>query len=418
MKKHPAEKDNLSHSTSELMPSISFPSNADLIPAEVSFENIGYFTPSSKRIKQTTTKERTIAELANDDGTKTILRISIIASGKYGLPITSDLDYYRAFLKILDEFVEREGEIKEPIGIPTKKIIRYAGKKANARELQEVKDWIRRNHTTAIQGHFYIAEKGDYVEIGDEPLFPRYRMRGQRLENGEIAETNYVWLASWFRSNYHYHHLRPIDLTFHIRLRKPISKSLFPLLEIGWYASSGKPYSKSYRSLCQEFLLKEYTYASDIKRQLDPSHRELQKEQFLDKWEYRRSSKGNDWIITYHPGEKFYSDQKARASRRQLAENIAKRKKSSQPQQLNLIKDPVDDSDDKENHILAEILEVCGDTQNEAAYRNAIRTYPEGIIWTAISETKQAQMEDRIKKTNGAYFMDALKHLKRLRTRG
>jgi hypothetical protein len=226
-------------------------------------------------IKGITTKEKIVAERLNHDGTKTVLKVSIIASGKYGLPITSDLDYYRAFLKILDEMVEEEGKITEPINIPTKKLLRYAGKTENARELREVKDWIRRNQTTAIQGFFYVAEKGDYIEIGDEPLFPRYRMRGQHMANGKLAETNYVWLASWFRSNYHHHYLRPIDLAFHRRLRKPISKSLFPLLELGWYAANGNPYTKSYRDLCQEFLLKEYRYLSDIRRQLDPAHQEL-----------------------------------------------------------------------------------------------------------------------------------------------
>ena len=214
-----------------------FPTPPELIPAEVSFENIGYFTPSSKRIKTVMTKEKTVAEKANPDGTKTTLKIRIIGTGEYGLPITIDLDYYRAFLKILDETAERERQFPEPICIPTKKLIRYAGKRISGREVQEAKDWIRRCHYTGIQGFFYKADKGDYAEIGDEPLFPKYLIRGQRMESGDLAETNYVWLASWFRSNYLHYHLRPIDFAFHRRLRKPIAKSLYPLLEIGWYAA-------------------------------------------------------------------------------------------------------------------------------------------------------------------------------------
>lgn len=388
---------------------MKLPVPVDLIPAEVSFENIGYFTPSSKRIKNITTKEKTVAEKTNPDGTRISLNIKIIGTGEYGLPTTVDLDYYRAFLRILDEIIGQDGLIPEPISLPTKKLIRYAGKRVSAGELREAKDWIRRCHYTGIQGFFYQAERGDYAEIGGEPLFPRYLMRGQSLDGKEVAETNYVWLASWFRSNYLHHHLRPIDLAFHRRLRKPIAKSLYPLLEIGWYASGGKPYTKSYADLCREFLLKTHRYLSDVKKQLDPSHHELERERFLKTWEFRRASKGQDWIITYYPGEKFFQDQQVRESRRQLAEQIASRLQPLSPPQLDLI--------DHSQHLFSEILAVCGDRKNQAAYQKVIKEYPEGLLWMALSETRQADQEGRIAKNKGAYFMDTVKHLARLRTK-
>jgi len=49
------------------LPSFPMP---DLIPAEVAFENIGYFTPSSKAIKGITTKETTLTEKVRSDGTR------------------------------------------------------------------------------------------------------------------------------------------------------------------------------------------------------------------------------------------------------------------------------------------------------------------------------------------------------------
>src|SRR5438552_12408773 len=61
------------------------------LPAEVAFEHIGYFTPASKRLKGISTKEKIVAERLNPDGTQTILKVQIIATGKYGLPTTSDL---------------------------------------------------------------------------------------------------------------------------------------------------------------------------------------------------------------------------------------------------------------------------------------------------------------------------------------
>ena len=378
------------------------------IPAEVAFENIGYFTPASKRIRGITTKEKIVAERTNPDGTRTVLKVQIIGTGKYGLPITADLDYYRAFLKLLDEITDIDGHIPEPIALPTRTLIRYAGKQVSAREFRAVTDWIRRSHYTGIQGFYYRADTGDYVEIGDEPLFPRYLIRGQRLEDGTQADTHYVWLASWFRTNYLHHHLRPIDLGFHLRLRKPIAKSLYPLLELGWYATGGKPYTKSYHDLSQEFLLQDYRYLSQIKQQLDPAHRELAEEHFLDRWEYRPAAKGAAWVITYYPGPKFFADQRARESRRQLAARIATGASPLAP----ALPSPHADLPP----LFAEIIAVCGDVQNQAAYQKVLRDYPEGLLRMALAETRQAQQEGRIRKTRGAYFMDTLKRLATLRT--
>jgi len=375
----------------------------DPIHAEVAFENIGYFTPSSKRLKGMTTKEKVVAERTNPDGTRTRLTVQIIGTGKYGLPITADLDYYRAFLKLLDGIADQTSHIPEPIPIPTRTLIRYAGKQVSGREFRTVKDWIRRSHYTGIQGFYYHAATGDYVEIGGEPLFPRYLLRGQILEHGEQADTHYVWLASWFRANYLHHHLRPMDLAFHLRLRKPIAKSLYALLDLGWYATGGKPYAKSYHDLCHEFLLHESPYLSRIKQQLDPAHQELAQERFLERWEYRPAAKGHTWIIIYHPGTKFFADQQARESRRHLAARIAH---GARPLALAppAPRPPFPT-------LLADILTVCGDHQNQAAYQHVLREYPEGLIRMALAETRQAAQEGRISKSNGAYFMDTLKRL-------
>jgi hypothetical protein len=44
-------------------------------------------------------------------------------------------------------------------------------------------------------------------------------------------------------------------------------------------------------------------------------------------------------------------------------------------------------------------------------YRKVIRDHAEGLLWMAISETRQASRERRITKTKGAYFMATVKDL-------
>jgi len=61
--------------------------------------------------------------------------------------------------------------------------------------------------------------------------------------------------------------------------------------------------------------------------------------------------------------------------------------------------------------LLSDLLEICDDRKNQASYQKIIKIYPETLIRMALSETHQAHLENRIKKTQGAYFTEALKRL-------
>jgi hypothetical protein len=374
----------------------------EYIPAEVFLENMGFFTPSSKRIKGIYVKEKKVGEKIDPDGTRHTLKVEISANHKLGLPITSDLDYYRAFLKICDEVVDGTGRFHLPIAVPTKKLLRYAGKGESKKAWEEVRRWFDRMTFTGIKGAVFQAKSKSYSLGFSGTVFSQVVVTGEHLKNGQTAETNYVWPAPWFLSNYFYGHLRLIDLEFHKWLRKPIAKSLYPLLETGWYASNGEPYAKSYRALCEEFLLTRHRELSLVKQQLDPAHKELKDGGFLAKREYRKASDDGDWIITYVPGERFFAEQKAREERREIAEQIERGERGVLAQAS---------PDSPDGALLDEILAVCGDKQNQGAYVKAIHEHPEGLLRMALHETMQAARERRIRKSNGAFFMDTLKRL-------
>jgi hypothetical protein len=64
---------------------------------------------------------------------------------------------------------------------------------------------------------------------------------------------------------------------------------------------------------------------------------------------------------------------------------------------------------------LSDILNTCGDFNNESSYRKIVATYSAPLIRMALSETRQAHLEGRILKTKGAYFTDTLKRLHQFR---
>ena len=394
----------------------------DYIAAEVFLENSGFFTPSSKRIKSILVKEKKIGEIENADGTTRELKARFSANVLLGLPITSDQDYYRAFQKICYELVDQQGRLYPPIKIPTKRLIRYAGKPYGAQSRQEVRDWFKRMTATLIEGGIYQKRHKDFEEGFIGTLFSEVFIKGQRMRDGKLADTNFIWPSAWWLSNYFYRNIRPIDFNFHYRLQKNISKSLYPLLETGWYAANaetlrqwqkaalnGTPadkmrwrsYNKEYTGLCEEFLITPYASLSRIQQQLDPAHEELQEEKFLKQWEYHRSSNGRAWVIRYHPGDKFFSDQKARLERLTFAEHRS-------------IQTRLPFSDHQE-YMVEAILDVCKDEENKGAYYKIVSENDEGLIWMVISETRQASLEGRITKTRGAYFTDTINRIKELR---
>ena len=298
----------------------------DYVPCEMFLESTGFFSASSNRIRSIFSKEKTLKR-KNAYGQTEEFTVTIKALHDVGLPSTFDQDLYRAFLKICDEVVSPEGTLPKPLKVPTKKLLRYAGKSVSSWYIQEVKNWFVLMAGTHIVGQVYNARSGGYEKIG-AGVFNTYVMRGRTTASGEIASTNEVYLSEWFLRNYEAKHFRRLDLNFYNSLKKNVSKALLPLLESGWFAASGKTYRKSYWALCSEFLIQGRKYESQIREQLDPAHRELQEAGFLHSWEYEATNDGN-FVVSWTPGKRWFDEQGTRASQK-----ASHRKLSIQDQQI------------------------------------------------------------------------------------
>lgn len=226
-------------------------SSADYVPAEHNLETVGYFSAGYKRRYPTAPREAKVITLGAQR------QIKIIPS-TYGYPNSEDLDFYRAFLKICDEqatLAERSAngqrtlhpQFRLPIGFYTRELIRLAGREKNARELEAVRDWVRRNASTLIEGALYRAKSRQFDASFGSSLFSQFVLVGDKMRNGHAADMNYVWPSPWFLSNYYYRYFHPVDLAFHRRLRKPIAKALYPLFDTGWYAARSQTLHETLR---------------------------------------------------------------------------------------------------------------------------------------------------------------------------
>jgi hypothetical protein len=304
--------------------------NADYISAEQNLESIGYFSATYTRRSIADTRASKVVELSRDR------TIEILPSKKYGLPNAEDLDFYRAFLKVCYERArlvkgERDGrvvyhpELPIPISFSSRELTIKANKRWSGRANKSVREWIERLNSTTIHGAIFSAKEQRYdVRIGLEPLFRQYVHVGHLMADGQVASQNLVWPAQWFIDNYYYLYTRPIDLLFHHRLSCSIAKSLYPLLDAGWFAANGSPYTKRYTDLCAVLDIQVYKQLSRVQQQLDPSQDELVREKFIASYDYPCDDSGQ-WTgtIRWWPGAKWLYDQESKQKRRFGKENAA-----------------------------------------------------------------------------------------------
>jgi hypothetical protein len=285
---------------------------------EKNLASLGFFTPSTKKIKGI--KKKIVLFGRETDGKKIELRAVILPSAEYGLPITADQDKYLALLKIISELRQRDGEASNPIGFTSAELLRILGLKVQAgKNYADVTEWARRMTLTGIcsEGVVYFAGKKAWASDTFH-VFERFVSFGKEMPDGSIADKNYVWLSEWQLENINNNHLLPIDFETYKQLNSHIAKALVPLLQIWLYATrAGGCFEKRYEDLCQILNVRQYPQLSRIKEKLEPGLKELAAHGYLSNWRIQESKSGGYKIAFYH-GEKFYRDQRSKQHQKEI----------------------------------------------------------------------------------------------------
>ncbi|MGH9641388.1 MAG: replication initiator protein A [Terriglobales bacterium] len=283
---------------------IPFPDRQSLervVRIEKNLNSLGFFSPATK-VKKTKKIITIIREL--QDGVKVEAKATIVGH-ETGLPTTADLDKYLAFQLIVAEVKRKTGAIVNPIRFTTYHLLKLLGLKPAGKNYREVEDWLDRMSATWIksEGAVYFAGTRRYAKDRFH-VFDRAVTAGQELEDGTVAEQNYVWLSSWQLENLNHNYVLPIDLSEYQRLKAPIAKALVPLLYVWFYATS-KPVQKRYRDLCQFLSIRAYPQISRAKEKLNPGLTELAHVGYISSWELTRTVDGADFKLILTKGRIF-----------------------------------------------------------------------------------------------------------------
>ena len=160
----------------------------DFVKVEKNLTSLGFFTPSSKKIKNA--KAKVISFTRVIDGKRVDAKVTIAPAALYGLPITSDQDKYIALQKIINDLKQELGEIGNPIRFSTAELLRLLGKRIRTgKNYDDVGEWLKRMTSTAIvsEGAVYYAGRKTWA-TDTFHVFERSVSFGRELPDGTIAD--------------------------------------------------------------------------------------------------------------------------------------------------------------------------------------------------------------------------------------
>ena len=275
---------------------------------------LGFFTPSSQRIKREKSKTVQFSQLI--DGERVDVSATIVPSALHGLPITADQDKYLALQEIVRAQRRPGRPVSNPVSFSATALLRALGLCDSGRNHLDVSEWLDLMASTTIisDGAVYLAGSRRWARDRFR-VFDRAISRGRSLDDGSIAERHHVWLSDWQLQNINSRHLLPIDLDVYQRLRTHIARALVLQLQIWLYASHRtQVFEKRYADVCQILGLRAYDHHSKILEKLGPALDELAAHRYVSDWQIARTADERAFKLVLKHGALFTETPRATAT--------------------------------------------------------------------------------------------------------
>ena len=300
----------------------------EVVRVEKNLIALGFFSTTSNRVKEI--KEKTLT-FARRDGDKLMqARVSILPSAKLGLPTLADQDKYFAFMNVLARRRARDGRIENPVKFQSAELLNELQLSAHGKNFRMIDEWIDRMTLTGIKsaGAVYLAGRKQFASDTFH-VFNRWIRAGERLEDGTITDSNWVWLSDWQLENINQSFLLPVDFDEYRKIRNKIARILIPHLQIWLYASEADgAFVKCYDELAALLGVPVRTVQSKVDEQLAPSLDELTAKGYLSEWR----SGGEGRAIRRAPRPRREVFPRRAAAEWPIGENVwSSRKKLAQP---------------------------------------------------------------------------------------
>ena len=236
-------------------------------------------------------------------------------------------------------------------------------------------------------------------------LYERIFFEGEQLPDGRIAETNLLWLGSWYLDSLNAFYLRPFDYRFYRSLESPVAKRLYEILGLKFQGAKerGEECVRfRYSNLCQLLPITRQPFLSKAQEKMAPAHKELTEASFLVGVEWL-PVRGEDWVVRYWPGGRALRDLEELHHRTEWqpswTEGHAAQKAEDEAWIRGLASYLTEELQDPNSYAFYEAL----------ARRARTNTTLEDLIHRVLSEVKDDFRRGRVRKSKGAAFTDRLK---------
>jgi len=283
-----------------------------IINSEVNLLVFPFFALSKKGLKKKTkTEYKSIVKRGNE---KIKILWQVTSNSEFGYPGPFDMKIHRTIKQIISEILKENGKVENPIPLGSLySLFKRASIDIGGKEYRKIKQALVRITTTSIKskGAFYSKKRKEWIEDVFH-LYDRVVFKGKTLPNGEIADTNYLFLGSWYLQSLNSFYIKPIDYNYLQSLKSKIASRLYEILGVKFYGLRNKRENficYKYSKLCQLLPITSFKQISRAKQQMNPAHKELKETSFLLDYKWDKNS-GKEWLIYYWPGERAKKEMK------------------------------------------------------------------------------------------------------------
>jgi len=220
---------------------------------------------------------------------KSIWKIS--GNVSYGMPSNFDYIVFDSLLKFIYE--KYNFPIPEIIEFKIINIINNLNENKSGRLYSDIKESLQRMQATVInsQSSWYNKTLEKYEDISFS-LISEIHFRGERNNNNEIIESDYLVFNKYFLDNLNNSYYFFFDITDRNKLFSPLAKRTFEMLTYYFFLYNQNtdkinPFIIfNYTKIIYEwYFMKEEKYISRIKKQLGKHYNELLKSHILDSYD-------------------------------------------------------------------------------------------------------------------------------------
>lgn len=283
---------------------------------------------------------------------------------------------------------------------------------SGGKNYRKVKEALKTVVATTIESQGTFFSKGRRMWVHDIfHLYDRIIFKGERLPNGEIADTNYLYLGSWYLESINSRYVKPLDYEYYKQLKRHTTQRLYELLGVKFYRvfqQDGLSYlNYRYSTLCELLPVAPRAHFSLARQQLDPAHHELQETGFLSRVSWKKIEDERDWMIHYYPGRRAKVEVR-RFKAIQLEAGEGEGGRHAVPARVSPVEAP------EVQGFVKVMIEELGDEKSRRFYTRIAQMAASDsrlhqLVYRCLSEVKEEARTGQIRTSKGAVFTDKLK---------